>query len=88
MRVSKNKTVSELSRRPKKKRAPAIFEMSFLAPVILFSILEWLIVLRLKGGKQETKDLILSTSFVSGSDDDDDDDEVMIRKCSLNQLKF
>ena len=40
----------------------------------------------------ETKDLILSTSFVSGSDDDDDDDddddEVMIKKCSLNQLKF
>ena len=36
----------------------------------------------------ETKDLILSTSFVSGSDDDDDDDEVMIKKYSLNQLKF
>ena len=34
--------------------------------MILFSILEWLIVLRLKGGKQETKDLILSTSFVPG----------------------
>ena len=31
MRVSKNKTVSELSRRPKKKKVAAIFGLSFFS---------------------------------------------------------